>query len=108
MAITKTKQINPMKFVLGELTGSNLMVVSLKQDAIPAGTPVGECMDYLERTLPAGTSYLIFTMFETNLTQCPTSVFDVGDTEAFQVNVSSDSVAAPVSGSRVTAAATLY
>lgn len=97
-----------MTFVLGELMGSNLMVVRLKTDAIPADTPVDECMDYFARTLPAGVSYLLFNQFEDILTQCPVSVFDVGDTEAFQVNVSSDEVSSPVTASRSTAAAALF
>jgi len=101
MAILKTKTLNPLQFVLGELLKTNLILISIKDGTIPDGTPVKDCMEYFRRTIPAGTSYLLFTQIDGNLTQCPSSAFSTQDMVAFHVNESIETDPDPVTSERV-------
>jgi len=94
--------------MLGQLLKNNLMLIKIKEGTIPTETPVKECMEYFSRTIPAGTSYLLFTQIDGNLTQCPSSAFSTQDMVAFHVNESTDTDTDPVDSERVVSAGGLF
>lgn len=108
MAVTKTKTINPLQFILGNLLKNNLMLIKLKEEAIPEDTPIKDCMDYFKTTIPAGTSYLLFTQIEANLIECPTSSFGTQDMEAFYVSEGEESDSDPITAERIVASGKLF
>lgn len=102
------KIVNPLQLLVGNLFGRNLMLIKLKAAAIPAGTPVTECMDYFGRTLPAGTTYLLFTEVEGNLSECPGASCSMLETTAFRVKEGSESRTVPVTAERTAAAGGVF
>jgi hypothetical protein len=108
MGITKTKVINPLQFILGNVLKNNLIMIKLKEEAIPDDTPLKDCMDYYNSTIPAGTSYLLFTQIEANLIECPTSSFGTQDMEAFYVSEGEESDTDPIPSERIVASGKLF
>ena len=85
MSVNITKTINPLQFILGNLLHNNLVLINLKQEAIPEGTPLADCTDYFDRTIPAGTSYLLFNQIEVSLIECAASNLSTQGMEVFNI-----------------------
>ena len=108
MAVLKTKTVNPLQFILGELLKNNLMLIKIKQGTIPEDTPIKDCMEYFRRTIPAGTSYLLFTQNDGNLTQCPSSNFSTQDMVAYHIHESIETDSEPVASQRIVSSGGLF
>jgi hypothetical protein len=102
------KYVNPLQLVTGNLLRPNLLLIKLKQAAIPAGVPLKACMDYFRKTLPAGTSYLLFSQQENNLISCPSAAVTEGATTAFRLVTGTESSATPVAAERLVAAGEIF
>jgi hypothetical protein len=85
MSVEITKTINPLQFILGNILRNNLVLINLKTEAIPEGTPLADCTDYFNRTIPAGTSYLLFNQIEGSLMECAASNFSMQGMEVFNI-----------------------
>ena len=55
------KDINPMQHMVVSLMNTNSMVIRFKQGVLKKEVPTKDCLDFLNMTIPAGTSYLIFS-----------------------------------------------
>jgi len=93
-----TKTINPLYFILQNILKNNLSIIKLKTEAIPEGTDLRACFSYLKKTIPAGTSYLIFTEKTSTLLECPASCVDTEDMVAFYVAEDTEDVTGLESG----------
>lgn len=101
--ITQIKMVNPLQLLLGQLMKNNLVLVRLKPGTIPVGTPVGECLAWLDRAMPAGTAYLLFGEAEANLLQFDSSSVRTGETTAFTVRTGAELDTVPVDAERLVA-----
>ena len=108
MAVTKYKTINPLQFILGQVLKNNLILVRFKNGVMPEDAPVKDCMEYFNRTIPAGTSYLLFTQTEANLIECPSSNFGTQDMVAFHVYEDTEVDSEPVDSERIIATDRLF
>jgi len=108
MAHIATKTVNPLQLVAGSALRNNLCIVRFKEGAVPAAAPVREALACLRRTVPAGTAYLLFSSSEAILTECPEADFSMEDMQAFEVNVSTELVAAPAATGAMRASAGIH
>ena len=77
--ITYYKNINPMQHMVVSLMNTNTMVMVVKQGVVKRDVPTKDCLDFLDRTIPAGTSYLIFTQTTDTLqTEAGNCMEDIG------------------------------
>jgi len=98
-----TKVINPLQVLLGQVMGRNLTLVRLKQAAIPAATPMADCLRFLDSTVPAGTACLLFTEASGTVSTCPEEAFQTVGQVGFHVATGLGAEAGAASAGRTTA-----
>lgn len=73
-----------MQHMVVPLMNTNTMVISVKQGVVKKDVPAKDCLEFLDRTIPAGTSYLIFTqMTDTLQTDAGNCIEDIGGTAGY-------------------------
>ena len=108
MTIHTQKTINPLQFILGNVLGTNLSLLKIKAAAIPSGTPLQECFDYFSKTLPAGTSYLLFAQGDTTLVEYPSSKIDTQNMSTFYVAAPGTTPVTKIQTGRLKSASSLF
>jgi len=102
------KTVNPLQFVAENILRQNTTLVSIKEECIPADVPLEACMDYFRRTIPAGTSCLIFSQATVTVLQMPSTDFLSGDTEAFYLGTGRKDGGSISNTSRITGAGATF